>query len=549
MANPNRRQRLNSSFNIGGESAESDPLLDRAFFRTNQFEVARSRESFDCFVIGRTGSGKSAILRTLEEEHPKHVVRIDPEAISLPYIAAIDIFRYLDSLDVNLDLLWIALWKHVILIEVIKHRYNVDSPDARKNFVETLRSAVSRDSAKKLALDYLEEFDGKFWAESDERVRQITDAMEKKIAGELKGTGVFPGFTTSGSVARETKLTHEEKQDLAARYQSIVNDTQLARLNKLIEILNDNILDSDQNFVYVIIDDLDRDWVDDRLSNALMRCLLRAVMDFQRVRNLKVLVALRTNIYENIDFGRKGAGQEEKIRALEIRVTWDRKGLASLLDERVRVASAANDGNTQKALELLPHPNATRGNPMEYILDRTLLRPRDAISFFKECIRQADGKAQISWENILQAEKVYSFNRFLALRDEWKGTYPGVGLLFEAFRGSAARMSRENVAECIDNAILTLSDSDAAGADWFRAISEPVLSGRADLGWEGTYQPAVALLYRLGFLAASLQPSDKPIFFLEDPHLVSSVEHIMRVRGFVVTRPYQSALAVRIGAN
>jgi hypothetical protein len=542
MATSSRRQKLSATFNIGGESAEADPLLDRAFFTTSQYQLAASHDSFDCFLIGRTGSGKSAILRRLGDQHSNHVVRINPEDVSLPYIAAIDIFQYLDSLDVNLDLLWIALWKHVILIEVIKHRYNIDSGDARVNFLDALRKAVSRDSAKKLALEYLEKFDGKFWAESDERVRQITDGMEARIAGEIRASANIGLGSVGGSFKRDSNLTHEEKVELTARFQRIVNDTQLARLNKLIEILDDDILDSAQNFVYVLIDDLDRDWVDDRLSNSLMRCLLRAVLDFQRVQNLKVLVALRTNIYEAIDFGTKGAGQEEKIRALVIPVVWDQRSLVRLLDERVRVASATENGNLQSAAELLPHANATRGNPMDYIIDRTLLRPRDAIAFYKECLRQSDGKTQISWDAILQAEKAYSRNRLMALRDEWKGTYPGIGKLFEAFQGASGRMDRTELGDKLDNAMLLLAEPGFEGAAWLIDLSVPILA--ADGEWEQRYRPALELLYHLGFVAASTKSSDRPVAFNESPSLVSSDSNVRVLQSFVVARPYHAALGV-----
>jgi hypothetical protein len=544
MATTARRPKLGASFNIGGEAAEADSLLERAFYTTSQYTLAESHDDFDCFLVGRTGSGKSAILRRVEDQHPKHVVRINPEDVSLPYIAAIDIFRYLDSLDVNLDLLWIALWKHVILIEVIKHRYNIDSGEARKNFMDTLRKAVSRDSAKKLALDYLEEFDGKFWAESDERVRQITDGMEKRIAGEISASGTLGAVKAGASFKGESSLTHEEKVELSARFQRIVNDNQLARLNKLIDILDDDILDSAQNFVYVVIDDLDRDWVDDRLSNSLMRCLLRAVLDFQRVQNLKILVALRTNIYEAIDFGTKGAGQEEKIRALVVPIVWERRNLVRLLDERVRVASAANSGSLQTAAELLPHSNATRGNPMEYILDRTLLRPRDAIAFYKECLRQSDGKTQISWDSILQAEKLYSRNRLMALRDEWKGTYPGIGDLFETFQASSGRMDRGEVSDKLDNGMLLLAESKFVGAEWLMRLSGPILAGTGS--WEERYRPALSLLYRLGFIAAAVKSSDRPLAFSDNPHLLSTDSNLRQLESFVVTRPYHAALSVTV---
>jgi hypothetical protein len=62
-----------------------------------------------------------------------------------------------------------------------------------------------------------------------------------------------------------------------------------------------------------VIDDLDRDWVAERLSSDLIRCLFRTVLDMRRVANLKIVVALRANFYQELDVGTSGH-QEEKFR-------------------------------------------------------------------------------------------------------------------------------------------------------------------------------------------------------------------------------------------
>ena len=77
-----------------------------------------------------------------------------------------------------------ALWKHVLLVEIIQHRYKVNSPAAKQTVLQTLRERLARDPGKQAALDYLDEFDGRFWAETDERVREITDKFATTVRGE-----------------------------------------------------------------------------------------------------------------------------------------------------------------------------------------------------------------------------------------------------------------------------------------------------------------------------------------------------------------------------
>jgi transposase len=56
----------------------------------------------------------------------------------------------------------------------------------------------------------------------------------------------------------------ETRAQQADRFQRLVNNTQLTRLNEMIRVLDEYILDSSQNFTYIVIDDLDKDWVDER---------------------------------------------------------------------------------------------------------------------------------------------------------------------------------------------------------------------------------------------------------------------------------------------
>jgi hypothetical protein len=245
MAGKRSARRLRSGFNLGGEQAEADPLLHDAFYESGDYFAIRSNLDPRCFIIGRTGGGKSAALHRLKDADPDHVIRITPEDLSLPYITDLGVIRYLDSIGVHLDLLFIALWKHVLLVELIRQRYNVDSPAAKQNFLQTLKEQVRRDPAKQAALDYLDEFEGKFWCEADERVREITQQFERRIDAEAKaGIGVSGVGQASVGTGGEASYSSEVRSEQAERFQRIVNDTQLARLNKMLNVLDEDILDN-----------------------------------------------------------------------------------------------------------------------------------------------------------------------------------------------------------------------------------------------------------------------------------------------------------------
>jgi len=540
-----KRARLRSQFTLGGEAAEADSLLEAAFFESSDYQVVESRSDHRCFIVGRTGAGKSAALKRLEEVNPDHVIRISPENLSLPYITNLQAIRYLDSLEVNLDTFWNTLWKHVLLVEIIRHRYGVSSPAAKANVLKTLIEKVQKDKAKQAALAYLNEFEGRFWCEADERVREITDKFTERIDAEagIKLGIAGHGMQAGGKSAYEAST--ESRAEQVHRFQRIVNENQLARLNKMVEVLDDHILESAHDYRYVVIDDLDKEWVDERIANDLIRCLFATVYGLQHVRNLKVLIALRTNIFQELDFGRRGGGQEEKYRALVLDMRWTRADLEELLNERVRAVAQGTDLDARSITEILPNPNNTMGKPIDYILERTLLRPRDAIAFANECLAVGVGKGRLSWADIKTAERSYSSKRVLALRDEWKGTYPGIEKVIDKFRRSPVRMTSEEFQVRTDEIMLLLSEPSFEGVKWMTDATAAMWSSGPTTTWFETYQPLTLILYNIGLIGMSTTGRATPTFFSDDPHFLEQESHVDRRDAFYVHRTYHEGLDVQ----
>jgi hypothetical protein len=542
-----RSGRIATDFNLGGETAEADPLLDLAFITSAGFSAVDDRQNPKRFLIGRTGSGKSAVLKRLEEVHRGHVLRINPENLALPYLTDLGVVRELVALGVHLDSLFTALWKHVLIVEVIRHRYQVNSLERKTNVLQSLKDMVRRNANQQAALEYLDEFGGSFWCETEERVREITTRFETEVsaAGGLKFGVPGVGDLNVGAKVGE-KATTEMRAEQADRYQRVVNKTQLGRLNTVISILDQHVLSSPQDFIYVVIDDLDRDWVDDRIANDLIRCLFKAVLDLQAVRNLKVVVALRTNIFDFMSFGSRAGGQEEKYRALAYRIRWTERELRDLVDERARVA-AEQDGRTdvEKISQLLPAKNATRGDPFDYVLDRTLMRPRDVISFFNECFSMAAGKTRLTWNDIHAAEAAYSQNRLLALRDEWKPTFPGIGEVLRVFRGSDPAMTRDELGEYLEAVALLPAEPDFEGVRWVTEITEPVWTGGVEPeDWPDSWQPVTKLFYDIGFLGI-IDPSGVVHFAHDAPGYADAATNLGAHARFSVHPTFHPALGVR----
>jgi hypothetical protein len=540
--------KFRGDFTFGGAVAESDPLLGEAFWDNGDFTLIETSDDPRRFVIGRTGSGKSADFRRLEEKHANKVIRIAPENLSLPYITNLSVVRQLYDLQVRLDPFFKALWKHVILVEILRHRYTLDSPQKKHNVMTQLVDRLKRDPAKKQALEYLNEFGDKFWCEASERVKQIAETLETKVAasGGLKA-GV-PALAASASSSVEQTQTQEVRRELADRFQKIINDIQLARLNQMIAILSDEILDADQHFTYLLIDDLDRDWAEDSVAKVLIRCLFQAVIDMQRVKRLKILVALRTNIFHELTYGELArGGQEEKFRALALNIRWTRADLKQLLDLRAQAACRRHNMHPARTIEEMLPKGGPRGqeSPLDYIIDRTLMRPRDAIVYLNLAVRQSVGKDHITWESIRSVERTYSQDRLQALRDEWISPYPGLDRVLEVFRGLPGRLTREQFSSTLNDIALLVAEGPFKGRAWLSPMCEMVWGPGSEVrNWFELYGQLVQFLYRIGFIGLGQEGQRKATFVYEEELLADVPDNIGQTAFFEVHPAFRPALDI-----
>jgi hypothetical protein len=169
-----------------------------------------------------------------------------------------------------------------------------------------------------------------------------------------------------------------------------VNEQVVFQLRALVTELAESTLESEQHFTYLVVDDLDLTWVEDSLANVLIKCLLQVALEMQPTKHLKILIALRTNIFEQLEVGRQArGGQEEKLRSTAMTLHWTPGDLEDLVNlrlgaesERLHLPATVSLGN------LLPGSSQHGIRPFAYILNRTLMRPRDVIHYLNDCLDQ-----------------------------------------------------------------------------------------------------------------------------------------------------------------
>jgi hypothetical protein len=536
-----------SNFTFGAITAESDHLLSVSYLDNGDYEAIESRDDKRCFIVGRTGSGKSAAFKHLMERHPAKVVSIDPESLSLPYILNLDIIRKLVEMGVHIDPFMKTLWKHVMVVEILRHRYRIDTPEQKIHVLQSLKEKLKRDPAKIKALEYLDKFGDKFWCETEERIKQIADTFVQKMSRTGKLGASVPGLTIEGSGSVENTVTQGATQEITDKYQKIVNEMQLPQLNYMLTVLNNQILESPQHFTYLVIDDLDKEWIDEDLAILLIKSLFQAVVDMQRIQYLKILVALRTNIFNQLNYGKQTrGGQEEKFRGLSLDLRWTQNDLQLLLDVRAKAASEYHRIDPPKSLsEMLPRMKNKRAeNPITYIIERTLMRPRDAILFLNHCVREATGKKGITWENIHSAEKKYSQDRLLALRDEWKDPYKGIEKALNVFRGRNSILGINEITNIFDDIACLLGDQEfSEEGNWLNKICQPIFAENDN--WDESYRGIIEVLYKISFIGIIKNKNQKAIYSYIDHDLIHILEPLRENTLFEIHIAFRHALNIK----
>lgn len=416
--------RFKRNARIGEAAAElDDEFLFQSFVDVGDYDELRNTKSARRIVIGRTGSGKTALLRFLMHQE-EHVVEIDPEHLSLNFIANNTIIRFFEELGVKLDLFYSLLWKHVLAVELIKSKYQLTTEEKTRSWIHSvLDNLKKRDAAKERALSYLRDWGDKFWIETESRVKELTT----KLAGELKAEMGIDGIVGDIGVSAAASLSEEQKREIVYRGQKIVNGVQIRELADVVRFLDEEVFTDDQKPYFITIDKLDENWVDDELRYKLIRALIESIRAFQKIGNVKVIVALRHDLLQKVFAETADAGfQAEKFEALMLRLRWSAKQIENLLDTRVGVLVRQQyTSRPVRMRELFPE-KIGRTMFIDYFLQRTALRPRDAILFVNDCISRAEAAGQVKVQNVYDAETEYSQHRKDSLIYEWKRLYPSL---------------------------------------------------------------------------------------------------------------------------
>ena len=430
MANPII---LRNNLEIGAMDADNDDeFLFECFVDLPALSDLKSITSRKMILLGSTGIGKTALIRKIKRDCKKNVSSIELGEMALSYVQNNDAIQFLVSLGVDLRLFFQGLWKHVILIEYIKLKFNINNNQKYTKLFNYISDRFKTDQSKQKSIEYLEKWRGKFFAEMSENIREITETLgtniEAKFGAHIEKYNVNAGYGRTMSAEKKSHLQRQARQ--------FVNSELLQDLAKIIDMFSDLKLAGNSDKYYILIDKLDENWADPEIKYSFIRELIEALKNLRRIGDLKVVVALRSDLFEKVIKETKDDGfQSEKYEDYIIRLEWDSDSLQELVDKRINLLFKKQ--YTQENVtftDIFPERLTNSDGAWSAIIDRSLNRPRDVINFINICLSKTNGESKISRAIFVKAEREYSETRYRALIQEWNGTIKDIENFLEILK-------------------------------------------------------------------------------------------------------------------
>jgi Cdc6-like AAA superfamily ATPase len=423
----------------GDDSAERDEYLLSYFIHTESFN--RLLDKSKTIVVGRKGSGKSAIRKKLESEfygkENTHVINISPKYSSIRNI----LNEKSLTEDFGEEIFFQHSWLRQMLLDslcLIGHKAKGKYATESLEFARTISQELNRTSK--------------------DIVENISDILNriKVKAGKLGDLGL----------QLEKELRNVADVDSLEHHFS-------------------SLAKSGAKFV-IMVDDLDLGWDNSQLSNNLLLGLLAATSYLKAISdNIHIFIFLREDVYLIL---MEKTQHSDKYRNIE-RIRWEKEGLIRLIEERIKFnfISKGDDPGEYPFLKVFPATIGTH-NTDNWLIERTLSRPRELIQlsrFYTESIASDEPDDQV----LKTCESSYSSWKLDDLCTEYSNQYPGLVNIFSYWKTKFFRYKYHLKNEDIHEMIFKLFDEITVNHEWFNTLVD-----NAD------FDGLLSVFYEIGFI-------------------------------------------------
>lgn len=400
---------------LGDVRAEHDGMmLEKAFYETPDYlTLIEPQNRNKCLVVGRRGTGKSALLSALRKHYTESprciVVTIAPEDYEIIQLRGFA----------------------TKLVGTSGAKYNL----ARSGFKIFWRYAIMMEIGRELQKHY------KFAA-----LEGIGDLVQRTHKWFKSGTDFFSRYSHTVVDALGAEIDENSVGQLAHKLP----------VRDLERVIGESLLALKMDAV-VLIDKLDEGYEADAPGLAIIAGVAHAVSSLSgMLPSAALVVFLRDNIFRGIaridsDFSRNLEGQV-------LRLHWEKYDLLNMICQRLRVAYKLEAESNQKLWDRCTAQDIRGPDGFAKCLQLTLYRPRDLLLLLNEAIRRADGRGRehIDNEDIEITAREISSNRLDDVRKEYEQIVAGIHSLTAMFTGTSpnyafSEMTGLVTAACLDD--------------------------------------------------------------------------------------------------
>ncbi len=461
-------EKLLERLNLGDVAAENEIRALRSYFvRTAQFFEAKRANAR--MVIGRKGSGKTAIFYSVRDgignRRTHLVLDLKPEGHQFTKLREFVLSHMSDGYQEHT---LAAFWNYILLCELAHKILYTEESWARHDGETFLK-------LQKLSETYAphsKSGGGDFSERLLRKVEQISASYSAK-SGALSGTAL-----TRALFGTDIRELDDAVADYVQAKESIL----------------------------VLIDNLDKGWPTRGASSEdvlILRTLLEATRKLQRQFDNRgvpfhCLVFIRNDIYEHLIEETPDKGKDTAI----ILDYDDPEFFKQMVLQRIR-SNVSITGSFDQVWATIFATHVGTYDAFSYMIDRTLMRPRDLLNFLHRAVEVAinRGHDRVLQEDILKAEALYSEDILKSVSFEIRDVFPSVRDPLYGFLGCASHMTKDEV-------IKIFSDSGFPSEK---------------------HDQCLKLLIWFGFLGVQDKDSDKPKYAYEVRHnidkLLSPISH------------------------
>ena len=415
------------AIDFGELDANADPKLEIYFVDDNYWDRIIKHPIY--FVIGKKGTGKSAIYQYLQKKSIE-----EGTIIANKDFADFPSERLTDLADNNFAKpnQYQSLWQHVILdifIDLIMHNQNADTSGIYYKELKSYYDVCIGDSIN----------------------------LHKEVLSSLKKVGHSLELTALGitpSISQENEITKQIGSW----------DRNISAINsRLLNILYQYFLSREDNSSYIIqfdrLDDTYNQYSDIENYYHLIISLMKTVYSVNNkfriagLDNIKVIVYLRSDIIREIGkFDSESARWDDYTFIINWAVLnqndWRNSALLKMINKRISTSLGKDisfyDLFNKQAINLhIGGITGAKQDVFKYIVDKTFHRPRDIIQFCKYIQKEVSETIdirKINFRNIKNAEKSYTYWLVSSeLSNEMNPIIKDIDLLFELLKSLGKR--------------------------------------------------------------------------------------------------------------